>query len=107
MNKGKVEETSSVIQKPSNGAVKATVAGNENAIGYIGLGYVDSSVKAIKIDGVLPSSATVKSGTYPISRALYMYTKGSPSGLAKDFIDFILSEEGQKIVEEKGFIKIH
>jgi len=106
MNKGKVEETSSVLQKPSNGAVKATVAGNENAIGYIGLGYIDSSVKAIKIDGVTPSSATVKGGTYPISRALYMYTKGSPSGLAKDFIDFILSKEGQNIVEEKGFIKV-
>ena len=106
MNKGKVEETSSVLQKPSNGAVKATVAGNENAIGYIGLGYIDSSVKAIKIDGVTPSSATVKGGTYPISRSLYMYTKGSPSGLAKGFIDFILSSEGQDIVEEIGFIRI-
>jgi phosphate transport system substrate-binding protein len=106
MNKGKVEETSSVLQKPSNGAVKATVAGNENAIGYIGLGYIDSSVKAIKIDGVTPSSTTVKGGTYPISRSLYMYTKDSPSGLAKSFIDFILSSEGQDIVEEIGFIRI-
>lgn len=106
MNKGKVEETSSVLQKPSNGAVKATVAGNENAIGYIGLGYIDSSVKAIKIDGVTPSSATVKGGTYPISRSLYMYTKGTPSELAKGFIDFILSSEGQDIVEEIGFIRI-
>lgn len=106
MNKGKVEETPAVIQKPSNGAVKSTVAGNENAIGYIGLGYVDSSVKSMKIDGIAPSSTTVKGGTYPISRALYMYTKGSPSGLAKDFIDFILSSEGQNIVEEKGFIRI-
>jgi phosphate transport system substrate-binding protein len=86
--------------------VKATVAGNENAIGYIGLGYIDSSVKAIKIDGVTPSSTTVKGGTYPISRSLYMYTKDSPSGLAKSFIDFILSSEGQDIVEEIGFIRI-
>jgi len=106
MNKGKIEETPSVLQKPSNGAVKAAVAGNENAIGYIGLGYVDSSVKTVKIGGVLPSPATVKGGTYPISRALYMYTKGTPSGLAKDFIDFILSKEGQNIVEEIGFIRI-
>ena len=106
MNKGKVEETSSALQKPSNGAVKATVAGNESAIGYIGLGYIDSSVKVMKIDGVTPSSTTVKDGTYLLSRALYMYTKGTPSGVAKDFINFILSDEGQNIVEEVGFIRI-
>ena len=106
MNKGKIEETSSALQKPSNGAVKATVAGNENAIGYIGLGYIDSSVKVMKIDGVTPSSTTVKDGTYLLSRALYMYTKGTPSGVAKDFINFILSDEGQNIVEEVGFIRI-
>jgi len=106
MNKGKVEETSSALQKPSNGAVKATVAGNESAIGYIGLGYVDDTVKPVKINNILPSSETVKNGTYPISRALYMYTKGEPSGVTKDFIDFILSDEGQNIVEEVGFIRI-
>ncbi|MCD6127738.1 MAG: phosphate ABC transporter substrate-binding protein [Methanomicrobia archaeon] len=106
MNKGKVEETSRALQKPSNGAVKATVAGNESAIGYIGLGYVDDTVKPVKINNILPSSETVKNGTYPISRALYMYTKGEPSGVTKDFIDFILSDEGQNIVEEVGFIRI-
>ena len=106
MNKGKVEETSRALQKPSNGAVKATVAGNESAIGYIGLGYVDDTVKPVKINNILPSSETVKNGTYPISRALYMYTKGEPSGVTKDFIDFVLSKEGQNIVEEVGFIRI-
>ena len=106
MNKGKVEETSRALQKPSNGAVKATVAGNESAIGYIGLGYVDDTVKPVKINNILPSSETVKNGTYPISRALYMYTKGEPSGVTKEFIDFVLSKEGQNIVEEVGFIRI-
>ena len=106
MNKGKVEETSRALQKPSNGAVKATVAGNESAIGYIGLGYVDDTVKPVKINNILPSSETVKNGTYPISRALYMYTKGEPSGVTKDFIDFVLSKEGQNIVEEIGYIRL-
>jgi len=104
--KGKVEETSSALQKPSNGAVKATVAGNESAIGYIGLGYVDDTVKPVKINNILPSSETVKNGTYPISRALYMYTKGEPSGVTKEFIDFVLSKEGQNIVEEIGYIRL-
>ena len=106
MNKGKVEETSRALQKPSNGAVKATVAGNESAIGYIGLGYVDDTVKPVKINNILPSSETVKNGTYPISRALYMYTKGEPSGVTKEFIDFVLSKEGQNIVEEIGYIRL-
>lgn len=103
---GEIEETSKVLQKPSNGAVKATVAGNENAIGYIGLGYVDDTVKLVKIDGVIPSPKTVNNETYSIARSLYMYTKGEPSGLAKEFLDFILGSEGQDIVEKIGYIRV-
>lgn len=106
MKKGKVANAADALQKPSNGAVKAAVAGNENAIGYIGLGYVDETVKALKIDGVAPSIATIKRGDYPISRKLYMITKGEATGLKKEFIDFVLSDEGQQIVEEAGFIKV-
>ncbi|MEA3254452.1 MAG: phosphate ABC transporter substrate-binding protein [Candidatus Altiarchaeota archaeon] len=106
MNKGKTANAGDALQKPSNGAAKAAIAGNENAIGYIGLGYVDETVKDLKIDGVTPSTATIKSGAYPISRKLYMITNGEASGLKKRFIDFVLSDEGQEIVEEEGFIKI-
>jgi phosphate transport system substrate-binding protein len=100
------DPTSDAHQKPSNGAAKTTVSQTPYAIGYIGLGYVDDSVKAISVDNVVPSDETIKNGTYPISRFLYMITNGEPEGLAKEFIDFILSVEGQEIVEEEGFIKV-
>ncbi|MEA1924747.1 MAG: phosphate ABC transporter substrate-binding protein [Candidatus Altiarchaeota archaeon] len=100
------ENAADALQKPSNGAVKAAVSVNENAVGYIGLGYVDGTVNALKTDGVEPCPETIKSGAYPISRKLYMITDGEATGLEKKFIDFIWSEEGQGIVEEEGFIKI-
>jgi phosphate transport system substrate-binding protein len=92
------------LMQASNQAVATTIAETPAAIGYIGLGYVTSDVKAIDIDGVTPSKETVLSGKYPIGRPLFMYTNGEPTGLAKEFIDFILSEEGQELVEEEGFV---
>jgi len=98
------------LEKNSNGAVKQTVSQTPNAIGYVGLGYVDNSVKAVKIkrDGVEiePTVENVLNGEYPISRSLYMITNGEPKGIAKEFIDFVLSEEGQRIVEEEGFVPV-
>jgi len=98
------------IEKNSNGAVKQTVSQTPNAIGYVGLGYLDSSVKAIKIKmngaEIEPTVANVLNGKYPIARSLYMITNGEPKGLVKDFIAFVLSEEGQRIVEEEGFVPI-
>lgn len=90
----------------SNQAVATTVAQTEGAIGYIGLGYLSSSVKALDIDGVKPSKETVVNGSYKLSRPLFMYTNGEPKGLVKEFIDFVLSPEGQKIVEEQGFVAV-
>lgn len=94
------------LTKPSNGEVKATVAGDKAAIGYISLGYVDDSVKALNIDGVEPTEANVKSGDYPIVRTLHLMTKGEPSQLEQAFIDFVKSEQGQKVVEQQGYIKL-
>lgn len=90
----------------SNTAVVTTVANTPYAIGYIGIGYLSSKVKALDIDGVTPTDKTVVSGEYKISRPLYMYTDGKPKALAKEFIDFILSSEGQKIVETAGFVSL-
>jgi len=101
-----VDPTDDALQKPSNGAAKTTVAETPNAIGYIGLGYVDSSVKMLKVDGVRASETTITNGQYPISRNLYMITNGEPSGLAEAFIDYVLSDEGQEIVAEEGFIPL-
>ncbi len=94
----------------SNGAVKQTVSQTPGAIGYVGLGYVDSSVKAIQVvskgQPVAPTLENVLSSKYPISRPLYMITKGEPAGLAKDYLDFILSGEGQQIVQDEGFVPV-
>jgi len=101
---------STQLEKNSNGAVKQTVEQTPGAVGYVGLGYVDTSVKALKIDvdGTLiePSIATVTSGEYPIARTLNMFTNGEATGLSKAYIDYILSPEGQAIVEEEGFVSI-
>ena len=106
MDKGKTPNSEGAEQQGSNGAVKASILSNPNAIGYVGEGFVDSSVKALKIEGVAPTKETIKAGTYPVSRKLYMITKGEASGKTKGYIDYILSEEGQKIVEEEGFVRI-
>jgi len=101
-----VNITDKAIVQASNQTVKNTVALTKGAIGYIGLGYVDSSVKAVSYDGVFPSKESAINRTYELSRHLYMYTNGQPTGAVKDFIDFVLSTDGQNIVEEVGFIRM-
>lgn len=106
MDKGKTNNTEGAEQQASNGAVKASVASNPNAIGYVGAGFIDPTVKALDIEGVSPTKETIKAGTYPVSRKLFMATKGEATGKSKAFIDYILSDEGQKIVEEEGYVSI-
>ena len=84
----------------SNGAVKAGVASRDAAIGYLSLGAVDSSVKALNVDDVVASEDNVKNGSYPIARPFIIMTKGTPSETEQGLIDFILSDEGQNIVVE-------
>jgi phosphate transport system substrate-binding protein len=93
-------------EKASNGAVFEAVKGNENAIGYVGLGYVNDEILPVPVGGALPSVATVQDGSYPISRNLNFITDGAPSGLAKEFIDFCLSAAGQQIVEDEDFVPL-
>ncbi len=90
----------------SNNAVTTTVANTPGAIGYVGLGYLIGDVAALEVNGVYPSQKTIIDGEYKLARYLYMYTNGDPQGVGKEFIDFILSPQGQKIVEEQGFIPI-
>jgi phosphate transport system substrate-binding protein len=100
----KTNFTSNMLEKNSNGAVYQTVSSTEGAIGYIGLGYLDEGVKAIKINGIDATVANVIAGTYPISRALNMFTKGEPTGIALEFLKYLDSTEGQTIVEDEGFV---
>lgn len=90
----------------SNQAILTSVSGTPGAIGYIGLGYVTAEVKPLVVNGITASKETVINGKYLISRPLYMYTNGAPKGLAKQFLDYILSPTGQKLVEEVGFIAV-
>jgi phosphate transport system substrate-binding protein len=109
---GKEEFVSTMLEENSNGAVHATVSTTPGAIGYVGLGYVDNEVSAINILNedtdtyIEPTVQNVLDGKYPIFRNLNMFTNGEPSGLAKEFIDYIQSEEGQQIVENEGFVPI-
>lgn len=88
----------------SNGAVKNRVSQTRGAIGFLGLGYVDSSVKPIAVNKVMPSVATVKNNTYPLSRPLFMYTNGTPKGMVAKFIDLPKTPDGKRIIRELGFV---
>ncbi|MEO0074745.1 MAG: phosphate ABC transporter substrate-binding protein [candidate division WOR-3 bacterium] len=90
----------------SNKAVASTVQETPGAIGYVGLGYLSEGVKALKVEGVMPSNKTVQDGSYKLARPLYFYTNGAPKGLAKEFIDFVLSSSGQKLVNETGYVPL-
>lgn len=88
----------------STEVMMTTVAGDEAAIGYTSLGALNSSIKALKVDGAEATAANVKSGTYKISRPFNIATKGTVSEVTQYFINYILSEDGQKIVESNGYI---
>jgi len=94
------------IMTVSNREVAETIKNTKGAIGYIGLAFLSSSVKPLDVEGVKPSNATVVSGAYKLARPLFMYTNGEPSGLAKQFIDFVMSPAGQKIVNEVGYVPV-
>jgi phosphate transport system substrate-binding protein len=92
--------------KGSNGEVRATVSSDASSIGYVSIGYVDHTMNAIKVGGIEATVANVLSGDYPIQRSLYLITKGEPSALEKTFINFVLSSDGQEVVEDVGYIKV-
>lgn len=100
------EITADALYLTSNKTILDEVAQNEGAIGYIGLGYVDDTVKTLTLDGVASSVETVKDASYPLARALYMYSNGAPNEAMQAFLDFVLSDEGQQIVEEQGFVSL-
>jgi phosphate transport system substrate-binding protein len=98
--------TNNAILQSSNGAIRTTVVNDPNSIGFLSLGYVDSAIKALSINGIPCSTATALDGTYPIVRTLYFLTATEPTGLVKDFLDFCTGTEGQKIVESEGYIPV-
>jgi phosphate transport system substrate-binding protein len=107
----KATPTAKMLDKNSNGAVLQTVAQTPGSIGYVSIGFVSSDVKALPVwynaqKIVAPTLDNVKTRTYPVSRDLYIITNGQPTGLAGDFIKYILSADGQKIVADEGYVTI-
>lgn len=104
-NGNKVDKTTdeaTVVNSTS--VVMTTVAGNKNSIGYISLGSLNDTVKAVKVDGVEPTVENIKNNTYKVFRPFNIATRDDISELAQDFISFILSSDGQKVVEENSYI---
>ncbi len=104
LDKEKVRPDS--LLNASNNAVAQTVSTTPGAIGYVGLGYLSSAVKAVKINELEPTEENVLNGSYLLSRKLFMYTNEKPTGEIAGFINFILSPDGQKLVEKAGFIAV-
>lgn len=107
-NGDKIDHTTEEAQiTNSTSVMMTTVAGDEYAIGYVSLGSLDDSVKAVKIDGAEATAENIKAGTYKVSRPFNIATKKDmDNAVAEDFINFILSEEGQAIVADNGYIPL-
>jgi phosphate transport system substrate-binding protein len=90
----------------TNPQMSSRVESTRGAIGYVGFGFVSASVKAVPLDGVKPSVQTILNGQYPVSRPLFMFTNGypKPGSLTYKFVTFYLTEEGQEIIKDKGFV---
>ena len=103
---GKTEISLAALVQDSNGAIRQVVADDPNAIGYISLGLVNDRVKALKIDGVEANVANIKKHRYKFVRPFLFVFKASPQGLAKNFLEYILSPEGQKLLVQEGLVSV-
>lgn len=103
----KTRVSPAALMQASSGAVVQAVSKNKNAIGYVGLGYVDKSAKGLKVGDVAASADTALSGQWPIARELYIFTDGAPSGEVKQLLDYLLDPgKGQKNVKEVGYVPL-
>ncbi|MCX5653197.1 MAG: phosphate ABC transporter substrate-binding protein, partial [Planctomycetota bacterium] len=105
---GKDKMSEKVEYVNANPQAHARVKSTAGAIGYIGLGFLDVSVKAVTVDGVMPSRKTIANGVYPLSRPLFFFTNGYPElgTTLHAFCTFFLTEKGQEIIEAKGFVPL-
>ena len=101
---GKSRISRGAIVEDSNGTVREIVAGDPNAIGYISLGLVNERIRALVLDGAEPSEATILDGRYKLVRPFLFVSKGELKGLAGDFVEFVLSREGQDMIRKEGLL---
>jgi phosphate transport system substrate-binding protein len=97
--------TSNAAVKPTTESIIQEIAASENSIGYGGIGY-QLALTNVKVNGIAPTEENVQNGSYPIARYLYFYTHNTPSGTVKDFIDWVIGRDGQKIIKRAGFIPL-
>jgi len=104
----KEKMASNVEYVNANPQAHARVKSTQGAIGYVGLGFLDRNAQALEIDGVMPTAKTIAKGTYPVSRPLFLFTAGYPvlGSPVHEFCTLYLSEEGQDIIEAKGFVPV-
>jgi len=103
---GKTRIYSGAITQDSNGTVREIVAHDPAAIGFISLGLVNDQVRAVDLDGAAANEENIRNGSYKLVRPFLFISRGEPTGLAKEFIDFVLSAEGQALVKEEGLLPI-
>ncbi|MBF0106193.1 MAG: phosphate ABC transporter substrate-binding protein [Deltaproteobacteria bacterium] len=101
---GTLKVSSSALFQNSNGTIREAVANDPGAIGYLSIGLVNSHVKALTYNGVAPTNSNVKKGIYPLARPIFFLTKENLKPDAKIFVDYVLSAESQKTLEEEGLI---
>jgi phosphate transport system substrate-binding protein len=90
--------------QPSGGGVAYAVGGNRSAVGYVGMGFLNSRVKALQIDGVEPVLERASDGTYPLSRELYFFTRDPVPTEARRFLDYLATDEGRSVIRREGFL---
>lgn len=101
---GGIMLTGEALVQDSNGSIRETVANDKYAISYLSHGLVNDKIRALNLNGVECTAENIIGGTYKLARPVYLLTKGEPSGAVKDFIDFMLSPESQKVITAKGLL---
>lgn len=104
LDKGDIAASANTVA--SNGAMKTAVSGDPGAIGYLSIGHIDDSIAAVALDGAAPTQDNAASGAFPVTRKLYMNTKGDPDPLTRAFIDYILGDEGAEIISAAHYIPL-
>lgn len=103
---GKTRIFAGAITEDSNGTVREIVAHDPAAIGFISLGLVNDQVRALALDGAAATDANIRAKSYRLVRPFLFLSRGVPAGLAKQFVDFVLSDEGQTLVAKEGLLSI-
>lgn len=101
------KESPSNILVQSNEEMRSAISRDRNAIGYVGLGFIDPEIKQLALDGIMGGLETIRDGSYPIRRPLCLYTADKPTSNVQHFLDFVLGPVGQKIIERAGFSPVH